>query len=1150
MKHFVLRQVAICLLFAGIGWGQVATARLEGVVTDASGSVVPAASATARNTRTGISMKTTASDTGFYIFPSLQPGLYSLTIEAAGFRTSVISAIEMNVSGTVAQNVKLEVGSVTESVTIESNAVRVQTAEAQISRAVTLKDIDTLPQLGRSPIILSVFQPGVAANPSNLTFARVNGTREGSNNTTLDGIDVNDAVVPRLGLSMTANNTDSVEEFRVVLNGGKAEYGRNAGAQVELITRSGTNDFHGNLFDYHRNTVLNANDWFNNSSRVLRPKFIQNFFGGSAGGRLLRDKTFFFFNYQGRRTAQELVRNRTVLTPEAKQGLFRWNAPGGGMQTFDITRNDPRSLGIDAEVRKNIALLPNPNNFDVGDGLNSAGFRFNNSNNSFENQWTMKIDHNLWDGHRVFYRHSWQNNDFIDSLNNADARYPGQPHGTQGGNRWGYSIGSDWQVRPTMVNELRFGYQSASVDFRRPARPKGPAQISNTWTDPILPNFAQGRNSPVYDFTDNFSMMHGKHTVKAGMTFRRTLQYGYNDAGIYPDVTFARTNGNIPPATIGPAGAAISSADRQRFENLYNDLLGRMSQVSITYYSDLEKFQPAGAPRVRNTTFKEYGFFLQDDWKVTPRLTVNAGLRYELLLSPVEISGLQGSIDRPELVNTVSQISNFTVRRTPQWYNNDWNNFAPRFGFAWDLLGNSRIAIRGGYGVFYDRVIGAVSNAVDGATPGFSQNSLTFPNSAAGADVRLAAGVPTPAQPGRPVLQQPNDRQTSIYAFDPNLRTGYFHHFNLNIQIEVMRNTVMDIGYVGTRGIKLFTWLDMNQPRIYGDFLNSFREIQAFRATGATVPASNTLVRLFGSPAAAVTSIGASTFDQGLVGAAANTVDRSNYTRYRAAGVSDFYLRNFPQYNLLRHGDNNGHSYYNSLQASIRRQTGALKFQFNYTFSRSIDNTSVDGNGFTAPIDNYNFWLNRGLSDFDIPHVLNGSVIYTLPVGRGKSFGSGMPGWADSMIGGWDIGLLTLWQAGRTMTITSGRTTGPSTSNTWANYSGDRTIGTVDKRGNGVYYFSPDQIARFSFPGAGEVGTSGRNAFRGPSYINFDASIVKRFRIWEQHSVTFRAEMYNMLNHPTFGSPGLSLVTPASFGRISAVSGAARIMQMALRYDF
>jgi hypothetical protein len=609
---------------------------------------------------------------------------------------------------------------------------------------------------------------------------------------------------------LTANNTDSIEEFRVVLNGGKAEYGRNAGAQVEWITRSGANDFHGNLFDYHRNTVLNANNWFNNSSGVLRPKFIQNFFGGSAGG----------------------------------------------LQTFDIARNDPRSLGIDAEIRKIIALLPNPNDFDIGDGLNSAGFRFNNSNNSFENQWTMKIDHNLWDGRRVFYRHS------------------------------------------------------------------------------------------------------------------------------------------------------------------------------------------------------------------------------------------------------------------------------------------------------YDRVIGAVSNAVDGATPGFSQNSLTFPNSAAGSDVRLAAGVPTPAQPGRPVLQQPNDRQTSIYAFDPNLRTGYFHHFNLNIQIEVMRNTVMDIGYVGTRGIKLFTWLDMNQPRIYGDFLNSFREIQAFRATGATVPASNTLVRLFGSPAAAVTSIGASTFDQGLVGAAANTVDRSNYTRYRAAGVSDFYLRNFPQYNLLRHGDNNGHSYYNSLQASIRRQTGALKFQFNYTFSRSIDNTSVDGNGFTAPIDNYNFSLNRGLSDFDIPHVLNGSVIYTLPVGRGKSFGSGMPGWADSMIGGWDIGLLTLWQAGRTMTITSGRTTGPSTSNTWANYSGDRTIGTVDKRGNGVYYFSPDQIARFSFPGAGEVGTSGRNAFRGPSYINFDASIVKRFRIWEQHSVTFRAEMYNMLNHPTFGSPGLNLVTPASFGRISAVSGAARIMQMALRYDF
>jgi len=674
--------------------------------------------------------------------------------------------------------------------------------------------------------------------------------------------------------------------------------------------------------------------------------------------------------------------------------------------------------------------------------------------------------------------------------------------------------------------------------------------ISNTWDDPRNPAFAQGRNSPVREFTENLTTVRGLHTFKAGANLRLTKQYGYNDAGIYPNVNVARASGATPPGTIGPGGATISSADRQRFENLYNDLLGRISQVTQTFYSDLEKFQAAGTPRVRNYLFHEYGYFFQDDWKIRRNLTLNLGIRYEFNGVPFEQDKLQGTLDQAAQVNSASRVNDLTIVRSSKWYNNDYNNFAPRLGFAWDPKGDGKTSIRGGYGIYYDRFIGATTSFVDGNTPGFSQVQTLFPNSTGSTDVRAGDGIPLPQQPPAPVLRLPNNRINTIGLFSPNIRTGYFQHFSLTVQRELFRNTVLEAGYVGTRGVKLFTDLNPNQRRIEGDFLQAFREIQAFRVSGAAPPASNTLVRVFGSPAAAVTAIGASTFGDGAAGTAADTLDRNNYTRYGAAGVSDFYLRNFPQYNVTAVATNDGRSYYNSMQLSLRRQQGALKFSANYTLSKTIDNISVDGNGFTRPIDSFNLGLNRGLADPDRPHVFNSSLIYTLPIGQGRRFGGNLARWADSLIGGWDMGLLTIWVSGPTMTFSSGRQTAGVDANTWANYSGDRSIGQVDRRGNGVYWLGADEIGRFSFPGAGEIGTSGRNAFRGPRYFNMDLSLVKSFKIHETHRVALRWEFYNLFNNPNFSTPGLSLVTPASFGRISAMTGGPRIMQVALRYDF
>ncbi len=1186
MKRLLLVLFVTCACLLPI-IAQIQNARIEGSVQDASSAVIPGARLMIVNVRTQVKIDAESDVAGFYFFPSIPPGFYTLTAEANGFRKATVTNIEVTVGVTLRQDVKLEVGTVTENVTVEATAVRVQTGEATIQRAITLRDIDTLPQLGRNPISLATYQPGVVlgTSPNDPSFARINGMRQGSNNNTLDGIDVNDAVLPRLGLTLNATNTDSVEEFRIITNGAKAEYGRNAGGTIELITRSGTNTFHGNLFEFHRNTVLNANNFFNksNGTEIPRPEFIQNQFGGSFGGPVyipkivnLKEKLFFFYNYQGSRTAQQVVRNRTVLTPEAKSGIFRWIVPGTNeIRSFDIVQNDPRHIGIDKQVAANLAILPAPNNTDVGDRLNTAGFRFNAPSGNQGDQNTFKTDWNATQNIRTYFRYSWfKTLTPADTLNNAEATYPGQPNGTQGGIRDGYSAGMTWTIKPTLLNEFIAGLQESSITFGRVRSlfHPGEALISaNLFTNPIPTGFGSERNSPVNPLiADNFSIIHGKHTFKIGVRFSNIDQFQTSDANIWPNITVNQNNGNAAPGTIGPSGAQIATADRQRFDNLYNDLLGRVSQISTVFYSDLQAFSP-GKPRVRNFIFHDYGYYFQDDWRVNSSLTLNLGLRWEFYGVPYERDKLQGDMiqNQAGLLNTVSQISDLTVKPTDHWYQNDWNNFAPRFGFAWDPFRDGKTSIRGSFGVFYDRVIGGASIDPDSTTPGFAQTVTVQPNQAAGSDVRASDKLPLPAPPAKPNLTVAPDRQNgAINLFATNFRQPYVLQSNLTIQREIFRNTVLEVGWVSNRGIKLLLDQNINQTRVYSSgFLNDFNELRAFQASGTATSAGNSLVKMFGTATAAINAIGATPVRQGAVGAAANTIDTNNSSRYATAGVSQYYLRNFPQFTNVIYSTNAGRSYYDSLQLSLRRQAGALKFAVNYTWSKTIDNISADGSGNTGPLDNYNLGLMRSLSDADRPHTFNWSASYTLPIGRGKLLGGNMPDWLDRIAGGWEIGSLGIVTSGQPLSISSGVFTGPNitdfgplTSNlgSLSNFSGtDRSIGSVQRFGGGVRFFTPEQTAMFSVAAPGSVGTSGRNTFRGPGFFNTDLSLVKRFRITaERVSVTFRAEAYNLLNWVNFNAPSVNIQTPQSFGQISSTpvgaanQSGARILQGALRLDF
>ena len=1171
--------VFLCALLAN---AQTRNARLEGTIQDQSGAVVPNAKLTAVNEGTQVRTEAATDAQGQFVFPDLQPGFYSLTVDASGFRKTVLSKIELNVGATIAEIIKLEVGQTSESVVVEANAATVMTTESQVANAITLRNIEVLPTLGRQPITLAIFQPGVQIDiraGQDSSFSRINGLRQGSNNSTLDGIDVNDSVVPRLGLSLTANNVDSVEEFQIVTQGGKAELGRNAGGQIQLNTRSGTNEYHGSAFDYLRNTDLNANDFFNNQSGGAVPQLIRNIYGASFGGPIIHDKTFIFGNFQGTRTHQQTIRNRTVPTLNAVNGLFTYLA-GGATQTFNIAGADPRHIGIDPKVAKVLALYPAPNNTDVGDGLNTAGFRFNNPTPSIEDQFTIRGDHHLTQNITLFLRWSWQRNSSIDALNNADPTFPSQIAGTQGGHRWGFATGMDWTITPTLVNEFRAGHQSASVDFLRPNRPPGPTvqwqlpTASPFLTDVFYTPFAQGRNSPVNDFTENLTKVINKHTFKMGANLRFTNQYGYNFNGVYPTITMQVANGATVPASIGPAG--LNSTQLTNFQQLYNILLGRIDSVATTFYSDLKTFQPAGSPRVRNFNLHEYGYFFQDDFRVSRKFTLNLGLRWEFFGVPTEANGFQAILDKAAAVTRTNQLTDLTVQRSPDWYKNDWNNFAPRFGFAYDVFGDGKTAIRGNFGIFFDRAIGSALQSAD-TVPGFSQTVTIFPNTPT-SDIRYSDAYPVPAPPGAPVLTLPTTRSTNVDIFQPNLRTGYVESYGLNIQRQLASNTILQVGYVGNRGVKLFMQEDVNQPKIYTNgFLNDFQQMQAFVANGISVPASNVFVKLFGTPQAAVTALTARNFTEGRVGTVINTLDRSasNFNKFATAGLPDTYFRNYPQFNQVILGTNDGRSYFDSMQISLQRRAGALQGSVNYTWSKSLDNISVDANGFTAPIDTYNLGLNRALADFDRPHSLNVTAFYTLPFGRGQRFGGDWNRLVDTAIGGWQLGGLFIAQSGQPFSVSSQRTTtavaGNSPGNTYAQYLGtDRGIGSVSRQGNGVFYFTPAEIAQFTYPGAGQIGNAGRNVFRNPPFTEVDMSLVKKFKITERHSISFRAEAYNVFNHPNFGLAASNLnidnisrnadgsinMAKTSFGKFSQTLGtqvggsSARTMQLALRYDF
>jgi hypothetical protein len=354
---------------------------------------------------------------------------------------------------------------------------------------------------------------------------------------------------------------------------------------------------------------------------------------------------------------------------------------------------------------------------------------------------------------------------------------------------------------------------------------------------------------------------------------------------------------------------------------------------------------------------------------------------------------------------------------------------------------------------------------------------------------------------------------------------------------------------VGTRGTKLFQYLNLNQTKTDGPFLQDFQDLREYRLNGTPVPASNSLVRMFGSPMAALDALGGYVVDTGQAGYAADTLDRNYYSKYAAAGVSDFYIRNFPQFNQFLVGSSSAKSWYDALQIGVRKSTKNSNLRVNYAWSKSLDTISAEGNTFVSSADSRHPESDKAPSDFDRKHVLNAAWNYALPFGRTRDLDSDTPKWVDFLFGGWNVGALWTWESGARFSVNSGLQNRYAGVSSLANFAGDHDPGQLFNLYGTTYWFNEDERKLFTYPGAGEAFTSGRNYFTGPKYSNIDCLLQKRFLIGEAKSVQFRMEAYNLLNSTHFAIPDTNLYD-SNFGIITTTQGNPRRMQVSLRFHF
>jgi hypothetical protein len=1090
---------------------QTATGQITGAVRDATGAVLAKARVKVNSALTGLTRETTTSEDGIYVFPLLPVGVYAVTVEQPGFRAARKANVSINVDQIVRADFDLTVGDVSAVVEVESGAVALDSETASIGQIVSQRQVTQLPLNGRNFLQLLFLSAGaVETNGEQGTMRQgagnaisINGSRPTSNNYLLDGTSNTDTA---LGTAAAILSVDAIQEFKEQTATYSAEYGFSAN-QVNIVSKRGTNSLHGTVFWFGRNDALDANNYFNNARGVEKTKLRQNQYGFVAGGPVIipkvydgRNKSFWLVNFEGYKRILGFSDLLTVPTSDQLAGRFT-------STIIDPLTGQPFPNNTIPQNRfSRIARLAVAKFFPAPNFTGSGGNYLRNRNLPLDqNQYTIRGDQELGRYGSIFGR-----------LTNTDYTNISVGNTTELGDRSFIQKTRNWQISHTipfganLVNQFRLGYIQARADENGPAAPQSDIdalQLTGVFTG--IPDVQRtypavgfagvgaglaGGGSAVNDFTASFQPMwdigntttwiRGNHTLNFGANFRKwSLQRDLaNDfLGEFTYSGFFTGNGS-------------------RDHAIADFLLG--------YFSGASVFQPAGfglegkVGNPRQFNFWYLAPYIQDDWKVNQRLTLNLGLRYDFRAIPTESNDRIGwrDLSNPRggllvadqnLVDTgiVGDQSyyRFAGRRNPA--DASKRVFAPRIGFAFRPFSDDKTVVRGGYGVFFDS---AENREIDGSADIFPYVSRgNYIQSLGQTNIITTDGLFPDFASAKVATPAANSFLAVVISPEP--RNPYVQQWSLGAQRSLTQKTTIELNYIGTKGTHLLMRRNIAQARPPAN-----PAICAATPTAGDCPVASR--RPF-----------------------------SNFVTYIDSDWS-------------------GNSSYNAFNAKVEHRSNSLLFTTVYTWAKSIDSKSAaagignDVAGWQGFLDNNDIRRDRGRSEFDVDHRLVSSVVYELPVGRGKRFGGNLPKAVDLVIGGWQVNAIATFQRGFPMTISAADLGGL---NDTFNTNRADLVGTPRLTKTLNQWFD---TSAFRQPAAGFLGTSGRSILRAPGINNWDTGLFKNFAITEGVSFQFRFESFNAFNHTQWGVP-VRNVADLNFGQILSAR-AARINQLGAKIVF
>ena len=1117
--------IALAVLFALPAAAQV-TGTITGTVTDSSKAVMSGVKVSALSRTTGERRETTTNSTGDYVFPFLTPGDYELEFSITGFATTTEKAT-LAVTERIAVDAVMQPAGVANKIEVSSAAPLLQTESVALGRVVDQETIEELPLATRNFTQLLTLSPGTSSELNNAgalgrgtQIVSASGARPTSNEIQIDGVDAlnihtNSAADNGVGSNgIITPSPEAIQEFKVQTSLYDAQSGRSGGANISVITKTGTDQFHGSLFEFLRNEDMNANSFFFNSTGTKRAELRQNQFGGTLGGPIVKNRTFFFLSYQGTRQLNGLSGSTSLTLPAipldrsaASLGKAFAGAKGThGTLTVaaDGSNINPVALAIlNMKLPNGSYMIPSPQ--ISGKGVNytaSVPAKYT------DDQGVANIDHQFSDANRLSLKTIIGDEPTVVPFGSANVPGFGS---TQDFSNRNISLTDTHIFTGSLVNEARIGVSRVlgTVDpqtkvllsaigmqrFNSALYPDIPLiNVSGNFEIGYDTNGDQMVKPTTYHISDTVSWVKGRHEIRAGIEVRHYIDDYYSRNRYRGSITLP----SMGDFLLGLAGTPTAQG-------------GNGSGFSNISAASVASGIPDGADRLTDVNP-----FVQDTWKVNARLTLTVGLRWEYDGFPVDKYGRRGNFDYylytpppPGGETSAGFVQSNTAKNplpglpkvSPDLVNNvPMKNFAPRFGYAYKVT--NKVVVRGGYGIFYDRLSNQLGLLTSQSAPNYLRTDLT---SGSTTPYSLQNPFPTLPQesqfPVLPVLYSPTytpaQPAIGLNSMDPNLRVPYLQQWSTNVQWEATKDTMIEVGYAGSKGTSLPVRRAISQA-------------------------------LLASPQNPVNGITTNT--------TANIDSRVPYLGFSPDGL------------LAEETD--GDSRYNSLQASVtRRMSHGLRFLASYTWSKSMDDTSGGSTTIFSEVtgDESNLASSKGVSDFDRTHRFVVNLGYEVP---NWGFGWKNSGVGRRLFGGWVVSGIVIAQSGTPYTVSdSGGALYYGTTGSRANFASGATLATAVKSGSPESrlnaYFN---VAAFTKSGD-YFGNAGRNILRGPAQRNTDFSVSKQIPIKEKLHAEFRSEFFNIFNMVNFADPAGNL-NSSGVGIIKGTNGNPRVIQFALKVVF